>query len=256
MGLLNAHPAEFSFPITYQVRSLRLAELLSLYGLLLETEGDARSAEVLTRVAAFVRNQPGVRHPISDRFAVSFVPVILAVARIDRALAEETLRGALRWVLDHYDKSGVWGLGLADGAAAPEDELEYLLGGPLEHVTRARRDDSYLATVLIDLAALLRFDALYADAVNDFKAVDAYPIVYAIADTPAQYGLEGEGLVLNPNVAYSEPLPMGSQAAPHHRAPETYYVLRGERPWDLLAISALLRDRHWPPAIAMLLPRP
>lgn len=254
-GLVAAHPREVGFTVTYQVRALRVAELLALYGLLLRAEEQEGVAPVLSRVVEFVRQQPGVRHPISDRWAVSLVPVVLATALIDRALAETVLRDTLKWVIDHYDKAGQWGLGLADWSANPQDELEYLLGGPLEFIDRDRRSASYLVTVLIDLAGVLQFEQLYSDAVNDAQAVDIHAVCYSVLDSVGQYeiGGEGEGLVLHPHVAYPDALPTdGRPIAAHHRPASEYLPLRTGRPWDLIAVSALMRDRHWPAAVAML----
>ncbi len=248
-GLIDEHP-EFPFPITYQVRALRLAEIVALYALLLRSDSDPRAAAVSERLVAFVRGQPGVAHPISDRFAVSFVPVVLALALNDRALAEATLRSAIKWTADHYEKSGPWGLGLAGVNAAPGEEIEQLLGGPLEHINRPRRQSSYIATIATDLAGLLGFGALYEGAVNEFLAVDADSIAYELEDTIAQYGGAGRGLISYPNVQYRTPWAAGGPLAAHHLPAAAYYVQRVSRPWDLLAISALLRDRHWTSAIA------
>jgi len=249
-GLLEEH-REMAFPITYPVRALRTAELIALHALLLEVEGDSRAAEVGEYVRRFVQGQPGVAHPISDRWAVSIIPVALMLARADSGTVESFLREDLRWVLDRYDKSKMWGLGLAGPRSSPEEETLYLLGGPFEHIKTARRDETYLGTVIRDLALLLGASSVYDDADNDLQAVDARPVVYQLPDASAQYSHGSHELKFNPNV-HCESLSGSRPAAAHHV--ETHALGRAGLPWDLLAISALLRDRHWPEAISALAP--
>ena len=87
-------------------------------------------------------------------------------------------------------------------------------------------------------------------AVNDFLAVKAMPTVVEVGDTPGQYVLNAEDIRSEPNMQYCETwAPVDEwKLAPHHkRGPLAYYLQRIGRPWDHLAVSAVLRDRHFLP---------
>jgi hypothetical protein len=97
---------------------------------------------------------------------------------------------------------------------------------------------------------------LYEAVVNDVDFVRVFPETVEPADDPAQYRLDGVGLVRTV-IAYPKlwsPVD-GWKTAPHHlRAPEGFYLDRIAHPWDLLAISAVLRDRHFLPSIRLMRP--
>ena len=107
--------------------------------------------------------QPGVAHPISDQYAVSVIPAILALATVDREAAETHLKRCTVWLCDRYERAA---LGLAREDATPEEEIEYLIGGPFESVQLDRRPDSLLAPVLLDLAAALGSTDLYLSLIH------------------------------------------------------------------------------------------
>lgn len=97
---------------------------------------------------------------------------------------------------------------------------------------------------------------VYEVAINDFLAVHAMPSVVEVGDTPSQYFLDGEDVRSEPNMPYSETwVPVdGWKLAPHHnRGPLAYYLQRIGRAWDHLAVSAVLRDRHFLPTCRTIL---
>jgi len=96
----------------------------------------------------------------------------LAIAAENLEVARQLLSGSTVWLCDAYERDQ---LGLAPLGASPNEEVERLLGGPLEWVDRERRRDSSIATVLLDLAAALGYADLYANIYNDIQAVDIYP---------------------------------------------------------------------------------
>src|SRR5690606_13184842 len=106
----------------------------------------------------------------------------------------------------------------------------------------------YIATVILDLSACLELDELYADAWNDFSAVDiAFPVIEA-ADERGQYLFDGTGVVYSPNIEFQNPTTVatGWQRAHHHkRGHDAHELDRDGRSWELLGISLLLRDRHF-----------
>lgn len=239
---------ETSAHVTYPIRCLRLAEILSLLIFLeIELDGDSqRSADLTEFLIQFVDGNPGISHPISDRWAVSLIPTVLALARAGQdRLVRRLLENVVKWIADRYDSQSI---GLASPTASPQEEVDYLLGDPFEHVAIHRRAESYLSTVVLDLTAVLGLDDLYVLARNEFLAVDAISPVTEVDDTTDQYSLNGTSISFSANMEYSDtwkPVD-GWRVAPHHiRAKRDYYLQRIDRWWDHLAVSAVLRDRHF-----------
>lgn len=234
--------------VTYPIRCVRITEILGLLGLL-DIEEKTIDHKIETLLVDFVHQNPGTMHPISDRWAVSLIPPILLLAITGHvAEAENWLRGVIAWVADHYDNKGP---GLASVFSNPGDEIEYLLGGAFDHVELTRNPSSQIAGVVLDLAAILGFKDLYELAVNDFLAVEALPSIVESDDTNCQYVRAAEGGSYDPNMQYQEKwVPRdGWKLAPHHlRTPDTFYLNRIGKTWDHLAISAVLRDRHFLPS--------
>ncbi len=115
-----------------------------------------------------------------------------------------------------------------------------------------RRRASYLATVLLDLAAVLELPDLYRDAFNDLAAVDIATPALEPLDEPGQYLFDRSGLAFEANVDFDEDHDFSSswRAAVHHRrAPVSYALQRAGRGWELLAVSMVLRDRHLLPVM-------
>lgn len=248
LKLIHAHEPH-SAHVTYPARCLRLVEILSLLALLDREEG-VPNDEVTDFITAFLRHNPGAAHPISDRWAVSLIPPLLVLQ--NKAAEEELikiLKNVIRWVCDRYDSGG---LGLAGPYSNPDDEVSYLLGSPFEDILPVqRRSDSYVAAIVLDVAALLRLRDLFELAINDFRAVGLTLPVIEAEDVRGQYLIGGDGLTMNPNIEYSETWAPrdGWKVAPHHyRSPHRYYLERIGRPWDHLAVSAVLRDRYFLPA--------
>lgn len=228
--------------VTYPVRVCRIVEMIGLYGLGLG-EGDER-AGVSAWLALFLDAQPGVTRPLSDRWAVSLLPPLLLVGTGATATREAVLRGVVRWMGDRYEDEG---LGLAASDATPEVEVEYVLGGTLEHIERERLGTSYLAAVVLDLAAVLELQDVYDVAFNDFEAVGIHPAVPIPRDNVGQYLVPGPTPVETaPKYAEYWSAGSGWQMAPHHDEDvNRYYLGRLGLPWDHLAVSLVTRDRHW-----------
>ena len=233
--------------VTYPVRCMRLVEALGLLGILKLEAGEPESREIIDYLVRFFERHPGAAHPISDRWAVSLIPPILLLSRAtykDEAAA--VLTEATRWVSNHHEREAY---GLAGPYATPDEEVDYLLGTPFEHVQLERRSESFISTIILDLAALLEMGGLYELARNEFLAVKAMSCVVETGDTRSQYLLDSSDLSHDPNVPYEDnwrPVD-GWKVAPHHsRGPSSYYLERIGRHWDHLAVSAVLRDRHFP----------
>jgi hypothetical protein len=240
----NHHP--MAAHVTYPTRCLRLVEILGLLELVESEAGNPRSYDLISFLIKFIDANPGTAHPISDRWAVSLIPPVLALGRTGKGqLIRGLLENVIKWVADRYDSDG---RGLAGPDCSPEEELEYLLGDPFEHVEIERRTESYIATVVLDLAATLEMGDLFNVARNEFLAVNAHLPVIEVPDTTAQYILGGQAASFTANMEYADSwTPIDRwKVAPHHvRAVTDYYLQRIGRWWDLLAVSAVVRDRHF-----------
>jgi Restriction endonuclease len=236
---------------SYPVFCSRLAEILGLLGVRAALREDADSeAEIADWLARFVYSQPGVAHPLSDRFAVSMVPSVLLLQKHKPRAAKKLLEKTTVWLSDRYERGGD---GLAGWGIPPIDETERVFGGAFEHVRRrGRRTQSHVASLSLDLAAICGYRNLYGDIRNDHLAARLVPVVLRCPDGPDQYVLTGEANRWELNPEYPDALPRDRRLdIPHHReACNPRRLVRDGRSWDLLAVSAALRDRHFLDAIS------
>jgi hypothetical protein len=248
-GTLAAH-------VTYPVSCLRIIEVLGLL-YLLDSTADAEIRDDLGQfLIDFIGSNPGVAHPISDRWAIALIPsAIVAAQRGNLQTVRSLIQNVATWVADRYESGG---LGLADSDAEPDEEVDRLLGVPFEHVNPERRAESYIATVVLDLAAMLQLGDVFDLVNNDFMAVALFPSVIEAPDSEAQYILLSNDLAFTANMEYEDTwVPLDNwKVAPHHRRAKTdYYLQRIGRYWDHLALSSVLRDRHFPETCRHFLPR-
>lgn len=240
--LVNKH-AEFGFFATYSVRCTRLTEILALLGLWQrQTNGEA-DEDLVAWLRRFLDSQPGCAHPLSDRHAVSLIPVAILFA-VDRDLLVGWLREVIRWVANRHDDDL---LGLAPVHAKPEQEIEYVLS-MFEHISQPKRRESYLAGVVLDLASILELPGVYDDARNEFLAVKVIPELLHITDTAGQYRIDGDDIEQELNPPYRDKWgPDGDPVTAPHLAPTAeLWLERAGRPWEQLAVFTMLRDRHSP----------
>jgi hypothetical protein len=106
-----------------------------------------------------------------------------------------------------------------------------------------------VASVLLDLAASLNLFDVYADVRNDTLAVQLYPSVLLLADGSDQLSRTGADNRWDFNPDYAETIDGSEPAAPHLAGERPDLLVPAERWWDLLAVSAAVRDRHFPSAI-------
>lgn len=227
--------------VSYPVRCTRIAELVGLRSLLLRPNSQGQASEMASWLSRFVEAQPGAAHPISDQYAVSLVPTALALAGDDPEIARKFLTAATVWLCDAHERDR---LGLASFNANALEETERLLGSSLESVELERRRDSWIATALLDLVAVLGFEDLYSDVYNDLQAVGIYPRTLRLKEGPDEFDRAGMGNRLDPNVDFSSSLE-DQPVAPHHTDESGLGLCGQGRAWDLLAISSALRDRSF-----------
>jgi hypothetical protein len=229
---------------TYPVRAMRVAELTALLALRAAGQNRELETSIAKWVSKFVTAQPGTAHPIGDRYAVSLIPPALLLAQHHSGAARRLLRQATIWLCDRHER---FSFGLAPSGASAADEIGRTFGDMFEHIPLRRRHVSQVAAVLLDLAALLRYRKLYGDIRNDQLAVDVTPMVLRCPDSADQYMLTGLGNRWELNPAYPDELPRkATVGAPHfNEDAASRQLLRLDRPWDLLAVSSALRDRHF-----------
>jgi hypothetical protein len=242
--LVNTHQ-EFGFWVTYPVRCTRLAEILALLALWRKRQG-GDVQEITDWTARFIENQPGSAHPISDRYAVSFLsPALLLADRPE--LLTAWMREAVRWTADRYEGEG---LGLAGVDANTEQEVDYLLGD-LEHVALPRRRESLVAGALLDLASVVELPGLYDDVRHEFLAVETVPDLRHPPNGRDAWMRHGHGVRQELNAPYAGRFDEtdGWQTAPHHGVEESLWPARVGLEWEALAVWTLLRDRFSAPLL-------
>jgi len=234
----------FASWVTYQIRCLRIAEIAALLALRVRADESDLAAEIADWLANFAAAQPGIARPIGDRYAVSVAPVAALLLADHRDTVEALLRKMTMWVCDRYEHDE---LGLASVDAPAFEEVCRVVAGPFD-VGLTARQESQIASVLLDVSATLDLRGVYADVRNDTLAVHLYPSVLLLADGPDQLSRDGLGNWWDYNPDYVDAIDGNSPAVPHLGGGPKLIVPE-ERWWDLLAISAALRDRHFPTAI-------
>jgi hypothetical protein len=228
--------------VSYPVECARALEMCAL-SFFLGTEEQRSRAE---RCLLGLLQEDGAAHPVSDRFAVTYVAAGLALVATGH---QDELRALLNrvviWVADRYEQ----GMGLAEFDAPPLREVQFLLGFPFRGVGVEPRTSSLLATVLCDLAAFLGDQAFFANVVNEFKAVELAFEYFQPLDTEGQFEIEGEDVRQYPNVEYTDAPGVFADFAfgTHVRDEPRSFALAdrvGLPPYAGLML--LLRDRYFP----------
>lgn len=236
----------FASWVTYPIRCMRLAEIIALLGLRVGESDPELARSISEWLVRFAQAQPGIAHPVGDRYAVSIVPVASLLANQHADVVNNLLRRAAVWVCDRHEPG--W-LGLAAVDAPPSEEVSRLLAGAFEHIDLEPRQQSQTAGLLLDLAASLELRDLYADIRNDMLAVGVYPSVLLVAAGQDQLSRTGEENRWDYNPDFADAIDGTAPAAPHLGDDDAHLVIPRHRWWDLLAASAALRDRHFPTAI-------
>jgi len=183
--MIGAHREATSL-ITHAVRCMRIAEIISLFGLLAPVQGHEQSSHEIARwLSRFLRRQNSAATPISDSWAVAIIPIVLLLVKEGRREeAADYLREVLIWITQRYSI----GLGLAGPNATPEAEVRQVIGLAIPQIPEVqRREESYLATVFLDLSAFLDLPRLYTFARDDFRRFKLLLSAITTADTAGQY---------------------------------------------------------------------
>lgn len=245
MILTDPAPAAFA---TYPARCLTVIEILGMLGLLeVELREDAGlPRELAIYLGEFISKNAGAAHPLSDRWSVSLVPVALLSAQFGLTeTARSYLVSCTKWVADHYDEDD---FGLAGPHAAPDEEVLYLLAPPFQDLQLQKRSESYIASTILDLASVLEEAEIYDLARNEFLAVNIILPVIETDDNQGQYSLDVGEYRFEPNMPYQDywqPATNWKHAPHHQREIADRYPQRIGGAWSQLALSCVLRDRHF-----------
>jgi hypothetical protein len=223
-----------------------LLEILALLALLVESTEPLLCETIAEYLTQFVQANAGAAHPISDRWAISLAPVTLLLARHGEAdVVHSFLLSAVTWIGDRYDEGN---LGLAGPYSSPAEEANRLLGPPYEHIALRRRSESYVASLILDLASVLEDQDLYDAARNEFLSVDIVLPVMEVDNDLSQFGRHLGEPRFEPYMPYDEYwTPQENwKTAPHHKRGATmFFPEQVATAWDQLALSSVLRDRHF-----------
>ena len=227
--------------------SIHCARIMEVVGILyfLEVEKAERDT-VISFLVSFISQELGCAHIPSDYYAVSLVlPVLSLCASGHRDIAEGFLQRSAVWLCDRYQS----GFGLADISAEPYDEIATLFGYPFDFIKVRPRKSSFAASVICDLAAFIAEAELYANIVNDIKAVKISPQYWQVPDTTSLFTLDGKDIIAYPNITYSDNyLPFESYAFADHIRCESrsFAITDATGPFGPVLMMLLLRDRYFP----------
>jgi len=237
-----------ALPLSYAVQCCRTLELLGLLYFLdgVRDKNEERQASIVELIERIHSQDPGTVHPLSDVFAVGYVPPVLALLHASKSqAASKLLAETTVFVCDRLED----GKGIAGPYATPEEELEWVFATLLPALQVHHRRNCLIATVLCDLAAMTCDESTYKDVLNDLLAAGAAFWFLTVPDTPVQFGLPGKGSIMFPNIEYVEEAPdlNGMNFGNHlETVPETYKLTSMLGTNAYLLLSFLMRDRYFP----------
>jgi len=230
--------------VNYLVWCARVLEIGALYAFL--TEDSQERQEAISILSDFARNEEGCGHIPGDRHAVSIVWATLALigeGKNDIAIA--LIKRAAVWLCDRVEK----GFGIGRYESDAYEETAVLLGYPFDAVKVERNRCSFLATMLVDLAAFIEEKGLYADLVNDFEACDIVYNYWQFPNTASIFTIDNRECVNYPNIPHQPSLEeVGKFDYAEHikHEPDSFAICSWAGARSVVLISALLKDRYFP----------
>lgn len=244
-SLLHLCLRDSSFPmVNYIVWCARISEIGSLYYFL--TPNESERVEVIDLLNSFIETEEGFGHIPSDRYAVSLVWITLALLKSGkRDEAVELVKESAIWLFDHVQN----GFGLARYEADEQTETNTLLGYPFDFVNVEKNKDSFLATIVADLAAFIDNKQLYSDIVNDVKACEIAYNYWQFPDTKAIFTILTEECRNYPNIPHQDSINSFDDfeySAHLKDEPESFQIVDKVGKESLILLSILLKDRYFP----------
>lgn len=244
-SLLQLCLKENSMPmLQYLVWGTRVLDICSLYFFL--TKDKAVQDEIANLLLDFTEKEECCGHIPSDRYAVSIVWALLLLIqckKIDAAL--NLIKRSTIWLCDRVEN----GFGLGRYEADEYEEVATLLGYPFECVKVEKNTSSFLATVLVDLAAFIGDPKFYADVVNDVAACEIAYNYWQFPDTNAIFTIETEECRAYPNIPHQDSIDAfeNLEYAEHikHES-RSFQIMNKVGNEGLILLSILLKDRYFP----------
>ena len=238
--------------VNYLVWCVRVLEIGALYAFLTNDEQERQKA--ITLLGDVLLNEDGCAHIPGDRHAVSIVWATLVLfGEGKNDLAKTLIKRSAIWLCDRIEKG--FGIGRYESDAYEETAL--LLGYPFEGVKVEHNHCSFLATMLVDLAAFIGEKELYADLINDFEACEVVYNYWQFPDTAAILTIDNRECTNYPNIPHQYSLDgefNDFEYAEHIKhEPDSFVICSKSGAQSLIIISLLLRDRYFPKMWASIL---
>lgn len=234
-----------SFPMLhYIVWCARISEICSLYYFL--TPNESEKNEIIDFLSNFIETEEGFGHIPSDRYAVSLVWITLALLQSGKQdEAVELVKQSAVWLFDRVQN----GFGLARYEADEQTETNTLLGYPFDFVNTEKNKNSFLATIVADLAAFIEDKQLYSDIVNDAEACEIAYNYWQFPDTKAIFTILTEECRNYPNIPHQDSINSFDdfEYSLHLKdEPESFQIVDKIGKESLILLSILLKDRYFP----------
>jgi hypothetical protein len=155
------------------------------------------------------------------------------------------IKNSVIWLCDRYEQ----GDGLEGFEALPLEEIEVLFGGNFDFVSAQQISDSYLATVLSDLSAIIENADLYSDVINDIKATKIFLKYWQVPDNGDLLIIDGRSIISYPNITYSDTMHKFTDYdfADHiSHEPINFRLSELVGVDAMMTLTILLRDRYFP----------
>jgi hypothetical protein len=233
------------FPIVnYLVWCARVIETVGLYYFL--TNDSSIREEIAEFLVQFVDKENGCGHIPGDRYAVVLVWSTLALLHIQRReVALNLIKKSAVWLCSRTEDS----YGLPRYESTESEETRLLIGFPFASVDVERNRSSFLATILVDLAAYAGFDGLYEDLVHDFWVCEIAYSYWQFPDTLGMFSIDSEDCVIYPNIPHQPKLSERDDViySEHVRhEPCNFRIADVLGVSSLVITSVLLKDRYFP----------
>lgn len=230
--------------LQYLVWGNRILEVCSLH-IFLEEE-ISEKIKSINFMTDFFEKEKGCGHIPAERYAVSLVWAALAFIKFGKAdTAIELIKRSVIWLCDRAEN----GFGLARYEADEYEETATLIGYPFECIKVERNTSSFLATVLVDLAAFTGNSKFYADVVNDIAACEIAFDYWQFPDTNSIFTIDSDECRYYPNIPHQNSIfnfENYDYAEHIKHEPKSFQVTQKVGKESLILLSILLRDRYFP----------
>jgi len=224
------------FAIFYHPLScFRTLELLSLYILTSPNENN----EIANFLFKILDEQNGSYRVLSDNYAISIVLISLVLIKLkDIRRLRRFLNNVCVWLCDRYENIGISHVG-----STQQEELEQLLSEYLTGLSSQKNTLSFAASVLLDIAYLLKDKLLYEQIANDLRATEIIPEFYHVLNDDSLFIHNHPEIVTSTDNEFSIEFKDNYNRMIDYERKANAVSLRDKA---LLFLMFLLRDRYFP----------